>query len=272
MHIQHQSAELIIFESALYRTTSSLIVGRDFLLLVDPNWLPIEVAFIQRQVAALRDGKPLYLLFTHADYDHIIGWRAFPDAQVIVSEAFENNPEKEKQLQLIQAFDAENYISRSYPIEYPKGDIVIDSEGQEVVLGEAKLRFYCAGGHTPEGLFCLIEPYGIWVAGDYLSNVEFPFVYHSTAAYLESMQKARRILDRFELQMMIPGHGDATADRLEVLHRIQASEDYLTELIESVRQRGRFDLEKWLEQYPYPDGLRKAQQENIALIQKELGI
>ena len=38
-------------------------------------------------------------------------------------------------------------------------------------------------GHTPDGLAFRIRAANAMVVGDYLSTYEFPFVYHSTAAY-----------------------------------------------------------------------------------------
>ena len=83
--IQYKTPAVTVFESALYRTTSAVIQTPDMVLLADPNWLPHEVAAIQQHVAAIRGSRPLYLLFTHSDYDHILGYKAFPDAQAIVS-------------------------------------------------------------------------------------------------------------------------------------------------------------------------------------------
>ena len=53
MKIQFRSDELIIFESALFRTTTSLIIGEQYILLIDPNWLPIELDFIENIIESL---------------------------------------------------------------------------------------------------------------------------------------------------------------------------------------------------------------------------
>ena len=78
MIIQRKTARVLLLESDLFRTVTTIIEGEDFLLLVDPNWLPREVEFIAREVDRRRAGKQLYLLFTHSDYDHIIGYERFP--------------------------------------------------------------------------------------------------------------------------------------------------------------------------------------------------
>ena len=128
MKKQYQTQAITVFESALFRTITSLIKLPDATVLVDPNWLPHEVEHIRKTLAfpeSLQDfssDSPLYLLFTHSDYDHIIGYRAFPNAKVIASEAFVNSPDKEKNLRQIREFDDEYYIQRDYEIEYPEVD------------------------------------------------------------------------------------------------------------------------------------------------------
>ena len=81
--IQFKNTNISVFESALFRTTSTLIETDDLLLLVDPTWLPKEIEYLQLVVQRKRSAKPFFLLFTHSDYDHIIGYRAFPTAQIL---------------------------------------------------------------------------------------------------------------------------------------------------------------------------------------------
>ena len=272
MKTQLKNKNLTIFESAIYRTTSTLFSNNDLSLLVDPNWLPIEIKHIKQQVNSLKDKNKLRILFTHSDYDHIIAWRAFENTSTIASKAFVENPDKEKQLKDINDFDDKHYIQRSYPIEYPKIDLVIADNGTQINFNETKLTFYKAPGHTNDGLFTIIEPYGIWIAGDYLSNVEFPFIYDSSTAYLQTIETMELILQKHEIKILIPGHGDATEDIAEIKQRIADSKNYILELQDSLQNQTVFDKEKWLNHYPYPKFMGQSHENNMALIKKEMGI
>lgn len=272
MKTQLKNKHLTILESALYRTTSTLFSNDDLTLLVDPNWLPIEIDHIKQQVKSLKNNNKLHLLFTHSDYDHIIAWRAFENTTTIASKAFVDNPDKEKQLQDIKDFDDKHYIQRSYPIEYPKIDHVIADNGSEINFNETKLTFYKAPGHTNDGLFTIIEPYGIWIAGDYLCNVEFPFIYDSSTAYLKTIETMELILQKHDIKILIPGHGDATEDLGEIKQRITDSRNYILELRDSLQNQTTFDKKKWLNHYPYPKFTEQWHENNVALIKKELGI
>jgi len=272
MKTQFKTSNLQIFESAIYRTTSTLFSNNDLTLLVDPNWLPIEIDHIKNQVDSLKNKNKLHLLFTHSDYDHIIAWRAFENTTTIASKAFVNSSDKEKQIQDILNFDDKHYIQRSYPIEYPAIDHSIVKQGSEIRFGQTKLTFYKAPGHTNDGLFTIIEPYGIWIAGDYLSNVEFPFIYDSSSAYLETIKTMEMILQKHEIKLLIPGHGDATEDITEMKQRITDSKNYILELHDSIKNQTIFDTQKWLQHYPFPKFTKQAHANNLALIKKELGI
>ena len=160
MKIQYQSDELIIFESALFRTTTSLILGEDYVLLIDPNWLPIELDFIEKTILSLAADKEKYLLFTHSDYDHIIGYGKFKKYKTIASENFIKNLSKDKVLKQIKKFDDDYYVKREYHIEYPKIDIVISGENEKISIGSDEYSFFQARGHNLDGLIVYNEGKG----------------------------------------------------------------------------------------------------------------
>lgn len=267
--IQYQDKKLSIFESALYRTTTTLISAPKFNLLVDPNWFPHEIESIREYLNSLGD-KPLILLFTHSDYDHILAYKAFKADVVIASQKFADHPDKEKNLRLIREFDDKYYIRRDYPIEYPKIDYLVKEEGQELSLGNCRLVFYLAPGHTTDGIFTIVEPFGYFIAGDYLSNVEFPFIYDSSQAYLTTLRKVDLLLREHKIERMIPGHGDFARNTYEVQLRMQKSIEYIEALRESIWKEKPFDLKGWLARYEFPIGLTQAHADNEVLVRREL--
>ena len=270
MKIQYQDSTTTIFESALYQTTSTVINLEKFILIVDPNWLPIEIETIQAHVEKIRNFKPIYLLFTHSDYDHIIGYRAFPEAKVIASEAFQNNREKEKIITQINNFDDENYILRNYPIEYPTVDIIVSGDFQKIEIEGIKFIFCQAVGHNSDGVFTLIPSLGIFIAGDYLCEVEFPFIYVSGTQYVEALEKAKKIIRQFEPKILIAGHGLFSNNKKEMLDRVKEAEKYIFEIIFSIKNKIPFDLDSLLKKYHFPKNMLRAHEKNLEILQKEL--
>ncbi len=270
--IQFETNNLTIFESALFRTTSTVLVTDDLVLVVDPNWLPQEVEAIRSHVEKVKGDRPVYLLFTHSDYDHIIGYRAFPEAKVIASSAFQKNAEKEKVLEEIRQFDDDYYILRDYPIEYPEVDVEVKKDGQTLALGQTRLTFYLAPGHNADGVFTIAEPEGLFIAGDYLSNIEFPFVYHSFEKYENTLKKVDSILGKHAIDLLIPGHGDVAITEEEILLRQQESFGYFEQLRESVLQKTPFGLEALWQRYRFRRNMINFHQANETLLRKELGL
>jgi glyoxylase-like metal-dependent hydrolase (beta-lactamase superfamily II) len=268
--IQFKNDYITVFQSALFQTTCTVIEAKEFILVVDPNWLPNEIEEIQRHVAQIQGEKELYLLFTHGDFDHIIGYKAFQGAKIIGSKGLQEHPNKNKKLNLIRQFDNDYYIQRSYPIEFPVVDIVVEEDGQQLVHGDSTITFYLSPGHTHDGLFTVIEPLGIWIAGDYVSDFELPFIYDSAKAYEETLRKAEQIIKNHSVSVLVPGHGQTTTCSDEMKRRIEMSQDYLDRLIAAVIKDDLEELTVLEKELSFPSSFTKeCHEENIAIIQKE---
>lgn len=268
--VQFRNKNCCIFESALFKTTSSVLWTNDLLLVVDPTWLPHEVAEIERFTQKIKGNRPVFLLFTHSDYDHILGYGAFPDATVIASKAFVDQPDKTNILAQIEKFDQDYYIDRPYQSVYPKVDIIIERSEQKLTVGSTEMMFYLAPGHNSDGIFTFMKPLGIWIVGDYLSNVEFPYIYHSYKAYEESLKTGELIMEEHQPKMLIPGHGLATRSTQEMEKRIAESWRYLGLLKKSVQNEEPFPEKKLWERYRFPRGMKAFHENNLALVKKEL--
>ncbi|WP_116107729.1 MBL fold metallo-hydrolase [Lewinella sp. IMCC34191] len=252
MRTYQDTDTLTVFESALFRTTTIMIVGSDHLLLVDPNWLPDEIDEIGRQVDKYKGDRDCHLLFTHSDYDHIIGYGRFRDFNVIASRAFVDQAKREDILQEIRDFDDQYYIERDYPILYPTVNTVIDAPVHSIRLGGEDYEIHQAPGHNDDSIVVLNRSRGILVAGDYLSNVEFPYVYDSVKRYRSTLDLFEKLLRERNIGLLIPGHGDPTDSQTEMWNRLTEARRYLNDLEESVRRKRPFDLPGLFRRYRFP--------------------
>lgn len=256
--IQFQNNNLTVFQSSLYMTTTAIIEADDVVVMTDPNWLPNEIEIIREYITANIGNRELFIIYTHSDFDHIIGAGAFPEAAVIASEKFTNNPNKIEVLQEIRQFDQGYYLSRNYEIIYPEVDIVIKNDGQKIELGELTLTFYLAPGHIDDGLFTIVEPYGIFLAGDYLSDVEFPFISDSYVGYVNTINKTKDILENHKITTLVPGHGTTTQSMDEIIKRINLAKYYLERL-----PRDNGELEEFLQkEYKFFGGMKGIHSDN----------
>ncbi len=274
MTVLYDSPQVRVFQSALFQTNSTVVTTDDLVLVVDPNWLPLEIAEIRQFVDQQRAGKkPVYLLFTHSDYDHIIGYHAFSDIaeSVIAAHHFVENTGKSTTLQQIKDFDDEYYIERPYPIEYPSVSHVIAHDGQTLTVGATKLTFFNAVGHNPDGIFTIVNGQ-YWIAGDYLCGVEFPYIYHSSLEYEKTLNKTDKILKDFDIQLLISGHGAPTADKVEILSRKKDAHEYIDAVRESIKDNLFFDFDAYIayKNYRFPRIMRRFHEANLNLMRGEI--
>lgn len=274
MTILYENPQVRVFQSALFQTNTTVVTTADLVLVVDPNWLPREIEQIKAFVVAQSAGKkPIYLLFTHSDYDHIIGYRAFSDIaeSVIASHNFVENTGKESILGQIRDFDDEYYIERNYPIEYPSVSHVISHDGQTLKIGDTELTFFNAVGHNPDGIFTIVNG-RYWIAGDYLCGVEFPYIYHSSKEYETTINKTDKILQDFDIQLLISGHGLPTTDKSEILQRKKDAHEYIDAVRESIKDNLFFDFDAYIayKNYRFPRIMRRFHEANLNLMRGEI--
>ncbi|MBJ6363990.1 MBL fold metallo-hydrolase [Paenibacillus sp. MAHUQ-46] len=241
-------------------------------LVSDPCWLPHEVERIRCYAIDKAGDRPLYILFTHSDFDHIIGCGAFPEAQVIASYALadKNDEQREQILEKIHTFDDDYYVTRDYPIIYPEVSYPVSEEGQQLKIGNTTLTFYHAQGHNDDGIFTIVEPLGVWLAGDYLSDLEFPYIYHSSKRYEETIAKVSSILARHSISMLVPGHGQFTEDIEEIRRRQDKDEHYIHSLRSAIVAGDEQRMAALIQGCPYPRNMQQFHRNNQLLIEREL--
>lgn len=272
-----------IFYSAIWQTTTTIIHGKDTLFLVDPNYFPRELTAIRHKVDAILRQRNLCpkLIFSHSDFDHIVGfsqfssWETFAELRV----ADKTAAEKARIMQQLTSFDAQYYVTRTTPPLYPRIDHGIATDGWEETADDL-VYFMSAPGHTTDGLVAFFTRRGVAVAGDMLSDVEFPFVTFSTSHYLTTLEKIRAKAGEFKTRLLIPGHGHPATSPTSIQERLDADCDYLYRLRDQVaagvKSRATLPaLQQSLSRFPYrhqtiPEHLQSFHLQNIAGIVQEI--
>jgi len=268
--ILFQNDNITVFQSALFQTNSTVVSTDDCIIIVDPTWLPHEINEIKEFVESIKNERPIYLYFTHGDFDHIIGYYAFPNAKTIGSENLHYHPEKDSKLSKIRQFYNDNYINHAQPIQFPKIDLIISEDGQEIKIGQTTLRFYHSPGHTKDGLFLYIENLGIWVTGDYLSDFELPIVFDSVKSYYNTLDKADDLINKFEFSLLVPGHGQVSSNKEEIATRIELGRSYLKRLQKAVQNNNEAEINTLEKEFAFPSGFTKyCHESNVNNMKKE---
>ncbi|WP_196493739.1 hypothetical protein [Ornithinibacillus caprae] len=106
---------------------------------------------------------------------------------------------------------------------------------------------------------------GIFLSGDYLSNVEFPFIFSSYNDYLDTMKKADYILHNHNINFHIPGHGSITEEEQEMLNRLNFSKYYLEHLMSYSGELSKYCRKK----FKFFEGMKSIHQDNKKIAREE---
>jgi glyoxylase-like metal-dependent hydrolase (beta-lactamase superfamily II) len=174
---------------------------------IDSPVLPEELEILPALLEQSRFPAPHGLLATHADWDHLLGRLAFPDATLgcatTTAERMRSTPgDPQREL---RSFDEEHYVKRAGPLAL--GSIqALDVPGS-CEIGSRELALHPADGHTGDGMAIWINWAGVLVVGDYLSTVEIPVLGGdgSIGAYLATLEQLRPLV--LAAEHVVPGHG-----------------------------------------------------------------
>ncbi|MCC3371667.1 MBL fold metallo-hydrolase [Cohnella sp. REN36] len=223
----YKDGAVAVFRSEIYQTNAIVVCTEDLVLVVDPGYLPSEVQAVREYVDQVKEHRPVFAFYTHSDYDHIAGYGAFADEVTVASQAFAETTDPRAAVEEIERHDDAFYIERPYAHAYPKADYIVRKEGEAIGAGRTTLTFYRAPGHHPDGLMCIVEPLGLLIPGDFLSDVEFPFVYDSFANYRSTLASFERVVEGREGLLLLPSHGTPTDDPADIRLRLAESVRYL---------------------------------------------
>lgn len=131
------------------------------------------------------------------------------------------------------------------------------------VASDDTLYFLPISGHTADMMATFFVERKVVVAGDVLSDLEFPFIFYSSQKYLESLEKMKEKVLEYGIHILVPGHGRPVLNsQKEILGRIEDDLDYLQQL-RSGNQLARYRGE------PIPAHLISRHEGNIEFVETE---
>ena len=218
--------DVVVVTSRIWQTNATALRAGGEVLLIDSPYFPDKLEVLP---ALLRQAgfAPNALFATHADYDHVLGPLAFPGLTLGVGdhtmERLRTSPgEAQREL---RDEDSRQYVVRDKPLAL--GSLQSLPVPGYLELGDIELELHVADGHTSDGTALFARSMGVLVVGDYLSDVEIPWispggsieVYQATLARLAPLVEAS--------ETIVPGHGSPhTRDTaLRLIDRVPTSRD-----------------------------------------------
>ena len=242
--------DVVVCVSRVWQTTCTAVRADDEAFVIDSPVYPDELEALP---AVLKQAgfRVAGLLATHADWDHLLGRLAFPDAALGCGEstAARLRDEPGAAARELGRFDDEHYVARPAPLQL--GAVQALPVPGHLALGSAReLKLHPAEGHTADGTAIAIPWARVLVCGDYLSPVEIPMISEggSLATYADTLRRLRALVEAAE--SVVPGHGGPiTHERARTLLKEDVA------YLEALAQRG-LDA-------PLPPGRRSARQRGI---------
>jgi glyoxylase-like metal-dependent hydrolase (beta-lactamase superfamily II) len=221
--------DVIVVVSRAYATSATLVRGGGEAFLIDSPVFPDELEVLSA-VAAQAEFPVVGLLATHADWDHLLGGYAFPEAPLGAAETSAarlmneiGTPQRE-----LRAFDEELYVERPKPLAL-SGAQQLPVPGH-VGVGERELELHPADGHTEDGMAVWAPFARVLIAGDYVSPVEIPMLSEggSLNAYVATLLRLAPYVEQADY--VVPGHG-APIDGARALAILREDVKYLESLV-----------------------------------------
>jgi glyoxylase-like metal-dependent hydrolase (beta-lactamase superfamily II) len=131
----------------------------------------------------------------------------------------------------LRTYDDEYYITRSAPLTL--GQVQALPVPGHVEIGDRELELHPAEGHTSDGMALFDRATGLLVVGDYLSDVEIPWIHGSLADYRATLARLGPLVE--QATTVVPGHG-VPHDRDTALRLLDEDFNYLDALERGERQ------------------------------------
>jgi glyoxylase-like metal-dependent hydrolase (beta-lactamase superfamily II) len=226
------SPDALVVTSAFWQTNAVALRAAREALLIDSPYLPAELEALPGLLAGA-GFEPDGLLATHADFDHLLGRLAFPGMTLGLGESSVQRLQREPGAAQrdLRDHDAQWYVTRSAPLALGQVQGLPVPGRVELGNGEGaiELELHPAEGHTPDGMAVFAPALGVLVVGDYISDVEIPWISEggSVADYQATLARLAPLLER--AATVVPGHG-APHSRETALRLLDEDVGYLEAL------------------------------------------
>jgi hydroxyacylglutathione hydrolase len=223
-------ADVVVATSRAYQTTCTLVRSGGEAFCIDSPIFPDELEIVPA-LAEQAGFTVVGLLATHADWDHVLGRYAFPEAPLGCAEttAARLISEPGNAQRKMREFDEEFYVERPRPLSLPSAQRLPVPGKLEV--GDHELELHPTEGHTEDGMAIWVPWARVLVCGDYLSPVEIPMLQGkgTVSAYLATLARLEPLVEQAE--HVVPGHG-GPIDSVRAAAILREDRGYLEALLE----------------------------------------
>jgi glyoxylase-like metal-dependent hydrolase (beta-lactamase superfamily II) len=255
-----------------FQVCAVLLLSERWNVVVDTLCCPADMLPVQLYAVKSGRSRPLLVVNTHADWDHVWGNSTFAGHPIVAHRLCLERLRRDGQAE-IDRMRRENPGCPPIPLQVP--DWVFDGS-LSIAGGDLTFQLLDTAGHTEDSVSVHVPELGLLVAGD---AVEYPLPRLSQAGLTQRYIRELYRLSALKTRTVIPSHGPVSGPEL-----IQANAHYLRTLLQRVRAavQARVALEPLLEHLApepllpkgfdldYEPSVREAHDANIRHIYHEL--
>jgi glyoxylase-like metal-dependent hydrolase (beta-lactamase superfamily II) len=190
-----------VYQAPLWQTNCLLAQAEGEVLLADPSLSTEDIEGLAADAAA---AAHVYVLVTHADYDHVCGLAAFPGATVVGA------PDTGARIADGSAAQGLVAAGEEWGWAWQAAGLRVDRElrpGEEAALGPFRVAALDAPSHGRDGIAFVLLGQGVLFAGDHVSPITIPLVAASLARTIDATRALLEAIERHDLRHVVPGHG-----------------------------------------------------------------
>ncbi|MCY0863425.1 MAG: MBL fold metallo-hydrolase [Sulfobacillus sp.] len=214
-----------LFTSVMQQLNTVAIRTSHDLIVIDPGFFPDEIQAIRDWSLSQRPTSIRAVLLTHSDFDHVAGAPYFPTYDLLVSSRWDRNNEA-LSLRALERFDTEFYLDRPWSPEPMAPLTRYQALADGMTYGP--LQVFHIPGHTRDSISVVYQ--NLYVVGDYLSALEFPFINSSSTDYLNSLTRMQHLIAEYAIDLVVSQHGPPARGPDEIARRFALAFTYIEEL------------------------------------------
>lgn len=217
---------------------TGVIVGDDAVMVIDTQATPVMAQDVIRRIREVTDKPVKYVVMSHYHAVRVLGASGYKPEHIIASAATRELIAERGEADMkseIERFPRLFQAVESIPgLTWPT--ITFQNE-MNLWLGKREVRIIHAGrGHTKGDTIVWLPQEKILFSGDL---VEYGATPYTGDAYLQDWPKTLDRLRALKPEKLVPGRGDALMTAAQSEAAIRGTQDFITQMFESVRAGAR---------------------------------
>jgi glyoxylase-like metal-dependent hydrolase (beta-lactamase superfamily II) len=223
-------------QSRVFWMNSVALLHREHAIVIDPGVLPSELDDLARAVAKASPAE-VTLVFTHGDWDHVLGRPWWPAAATLAHDRFASEVKRKRDAILRSGSEAVEREGEKWTRGFEPFRPTLGVSGLHFTrIGPWRVVLRDAFGHSESMLSLHLPEHRLLIAADMLSDIEIPLLHQPCAVYRRTLHDLVPLAEQGAIETLIPGHGAVARDRAEVVARIRRDLAYLDELERRVHE------------------------------------